>query len=29
MVDVIPDSDGAVQEAIRALLERGILAPKN
>jgi hypothetical protein len=28
MIDVIPDSDGAVQEAIRALLERGVLRPK-
>jgi hypothetical protein len=28
MVDVIPDSDGAVQEAIRSLLERGVLAPR-
>jgi hypothetical protein len=28
MVDVIPDSDGAVHEAIRALLERGLLVPK-
>jgi hypothetical protein len=28
MVDVIPDSDGAVQDAIRALLERGVLKPK-
>ncbi len=28
MVDVIPDSDGAVQEAIRALLESGVLLPK-
>ena len=28
MIDVIPDSDGAVQEAIRALLERGVLKPK-
>lgn len=28
MVDVIPDSDGAVQDAIRSLLERGVLAPK-
>ena len=28
MVDVIPDSDGAVQEAIRGLLERGVLRPK-
>ena len=29
MIDVIPDSDGAVHEAIRALLERGALRPKN
>jgi hypothetical protein len=29
MIDVIPDSDGAVQEAIRALLERGVLRPKS
>lgn len=28
MIDVIPDSDGAVQEAIRGLLERGVLRPK-
>jgi hypothetical protein len=28
MIDVIPDSDGAVQEAIRSLLERGVLLPK-
>ena len=28
MIDVIPDSDGAVQTAIRALLERGVLKPK-
>jgi hypothetical protein len=28
MIDVIPDSDAAVQEAIRALLERGLLRPK-
>ncbi|HEU4428607.1 MAG TPA: PilZ domain-containing protein [Myxococcota bacterium] len=29
MIDVIPDSDAAVHEAIRALLERGLLAPKS
>ncbi len=29
MVDVIPDSDGAVQDAIRALLERRILLAKD
>jgi len=28
MIDVIPDSDAAVHEAIRALLERGLLTPK-
>lgn len=28
MIDVIPDSDGAVQEAIRGLLENGVLLPK-
>jgi hypothetical protein len=29
MIDVIPDSDAAVHEAIRTLLERGLLAPKS
>jgi Tfp pilus assembly protein PilZ len=28
MIDVIPDSDGAIQDAIRSLLERGVLKPK-
>jgi hypothetical protein len=28
MIDVIPDSDGAVLDAIRSLLERGVLKPK-
>jgi hypothetical protein len=28
MIDVIPDSDGAVQEAIRGLLENGVLLPR-
>jgi hypothetical protein len=28
MIDVIPDSDAAVHEAIQALLERGLLVPK-